>query len=111
MADAVRFLASSESSCTTGATLPVDGGHTAPGRVRKVPPAPRRLARSPQRGTPHSPHRAKAQLRPVPGLPPGTPRARSPTLEPRFARLGREVPPRRRGARPPGGRRDFADTT
>ncbi|MBP5863030.1 hypothetical protein F3K20_19210 [Streptomyces scabiei] len=42
-----------------------------------------------------SPHRAQTQVRPVRGPTPGTPRART----------------RRRRARPPGGRRDFADTT
>ncbi|RRR82813.1 hypothetical protein EHS43_15730 [Streptomyces sp. RP5T] len=56
-----------------------------PGRVAKVPPASRRHARAPilepaaqgSDGGPPSPHRAKAQVHPVRGLPPGTPRART----------------------------------
>ncbi|UXY18986.1 SDR family oxidoreductase [Streptomyces cynarae] len=96
MADAVLFLASSESSCTTGATLPVDGGHTAPGRVRKVPPAPRRLARSPRGGPPIRRTERKPKYVQYQGFRPAR---------------REHAPPRRRGARPPGGRRDFADTT
>jgi len=66
-------------------------------RIQGSPDRPQGLSSNPRlpRDAWHvlSPHRAKAQVRPVRELPPGPPRART----------------RRRRARPPGGRREFDD--
>ncbi|MFJ4807989.1 DUF6545 domain-containing protein [Streptomyces longwoodensis] len=66
-------------------------GDPQPRDARHAPPRSASLARE----GPPPPHRANTRVRPVRGCPPGTPRART----------------GRRRARPPGGRRDFADTT
>jgi hypothetical protein len=76
------------------------------GRVRKIPPAPRRPARSPklfEQGDPHPPHWSNTTYNQYAGVRPALPQALRAAGTPR-ART------ERRRARSPGGRRDFADT-